>query len=106
MMSRVMEADRITDVLEMQPVENRVVVGGNAQVGIEVDHALIDVVEDRRKLVRFAQGLALFLAQLREVMTDADIALEAAIRPEYRRAGYLDRSRHTQASTNVVRKSR
>jgi hypothetical protein len=91
----VVQADRIADILELQPVDDGRVVGGDAQVGIEVDHALVDVLEDRRKLVRFAQGLEFLLAQLREIMTDADVALEAAIRPEYRRAGYLDRSRHT-----------
>ena len=68
------------------------VVGGDTQVGIEVDHPLVDVLQDRRELVRLPQGLELPLAQHREVVADADIALERAVRTEYGRAGYLDRA--------------
>ena len=57
-----MEADRIADIFELQPGDDRVVEGGDAQIGIEVDHALVDVLEDRRELVCFAQGLEFLLA--------------------------------------------
>ena len=71
---------------DLQPFGEAAVVGHDPEIAVQQHHALFDVLEDRLHV----RGLA---AQLGQVVSDPDIALERPVGGETRRTAHLDRPR-------------